>query len=536
MVKKKIILSDEQEALINAVCSKDIKYKYISVSAYAGAAKSSSIIMAFTDKKAWFKSGYMLSFNRKIAVENQHALLKAGNTSIKCSTIHSFALQYLKMIGKSFKISNINSSYISSLFPKYRRYSKKLAYLVDQYCKTDIIGVEEFLLKNSEKVDIYLEPLRDIISSVFKGKNNPSHSLYLKWAMIEMESNPPVMDIIAIDECQDLNRVSFRIFELIDAKKKIGVGDSKQSIQGYLDVVNGLLLMMEKFDAVEMKLTKSFRCSTRIANIVNDICLKFKLDMKMVGHDSKEEVTDVAIITRTNAEVVTIARHLMNEDKPFKLGRDASSIVGDSIYLLSGAYDELMFIKKNKKHSNKYVKDRESTLNMALEIISQESIDLGISKKDYRSRIYKMCLKIANKNSAIHKNSLMNEIQTASMIVASSGLVSNMMELIVKQKEWKDSGRLEKSNLTLLTCHTSKGLTFSHIYLTDRMSESVLNEVKENHKSSIKKDDEAMLFYVALTRARFKIFNVSEDIYDKFELDESSYKMDRFIEQYYRKV
>jgi ATP-dependent exoDNAse (exonuclease V) beta subunit len=56
---------------------------------------------------------------------------------------------------------------------------------------------------------------------------------------------------------------------------------------------------------------------------------------------------------------------------------------------------------------------------------------------------------------------------------------------------------------------------------------------KETGNTDNYKLDEAMLFYVAMTRAKHKVYNVSSAIYSDFDMDEKDFSMEKFIETYY---
>jgi superfamily I DNA/RNA helicase len=604
-MKKDIKLSDEQKEIIKAICSKDKDNSTLAISAYAGASKTSTILFALSDNYAWFKNGYMLSFNKKIAEENQADLEKHGVNSIECSTIHSFALKYLRHKGKQVYITNVDSNFILKNYPQMKRFARNLPYAIEEYCKSSIINIEEFCQKNNFKPYI-VAPLKKIFHDIFTEKQKyMSFSMFLKWAMVEMEDDAPVMDFIAVDECltgdtlvevengksrtiksivnslnrgekvivksfntktekfeykeainplishdrdivkintvknkdikctpnhkiltkrgyiradelllrdmligeendtvfldtiidiepfgketvydfevkdnhnfligtessktvvhncQDLSSVSYRIFQLIKAKKKIGVGDEKQSIQGFLNVVNGLKLMVEDMGAKKLTLSKSFRCSTRIANIVNTICENFGLDMKMYGTDFENQaVEEVAVLTRTNGELIDIAQGFVEANKPFKTGRDLKNIVAQPIYLLNGAYKEIVYMRDNNgEHHKDYRQKNDYVLNFAKQFVDDhiDRFDDFPTMEEYRESVLEYCFELVKQDEDANREVLMSELQLASIVASVKGNISILINILKVHDEWKKKGKLDNCNFSLMTAHTSKG-------------------------------------------------------------------------------
>jgi len=68
----------------------------------------------------------------------------------------------------------------------------------------------------------------------------------------------------------------------------------------------------------------------------------------------------------------------------------------------------------------------------------------------------------------------------------------------IKEKEEQDAVRL-------MTVHSAKGLEFSYVFITG-LEEGLFPHEKLNNEESIDTEEERRLFYVALTRAKKKVF------------------------------
>ena len=63
----------------------------------------------------------------------------------------------------------------------------------------------------------------------------------------------------------------------------------------------------------------------------------------------------------------------------------------------------------------------------------------------------------------------------------------------------------ERSAVKLMTVHASKGLEFDYIFITG-LEDSLFPSKRNNKQTDEEKEEERRLFYVALTRARKKIY------------------------------
>ena len=155
-------------------------------------------------------------------------------------------------------------------------------------------------------------------------------------------------DIMIVDEFQDLSLIHLQILSRV-AKTLIVVGDMKQQIYAFNgsspDIVDAY--MKERPDAVVCNLTKSFRCSQKIADFATQIIKpndpsveafkgwdvpssvqfikKENLDWATLLKDvSQTNTYSYLILYRNNASVVPIIEELYSRGIPYRVGKGRS--------------------------------------------------------------------------------------------------------------------------------------------------------------------------------------------------------------------
>ena len=149
----------------------------------------------------------------------------------------------------------------------------------------------------------------------------------LKLFHINLVTNKIIVntDILVYDEVQDTTSVSLEIFKLINAKKKLMVGDEYQNIYDFIDTVNAFDLLTS--DVIKLNLTKSFRCSEYIASIVQDFGRKHLHDnFVFTGTDGNINENTVAYLSAYNTSSLYSVYQLMKNKKPFSLLKDTKDL------------------------------------------------------------------------------------------------------------------------------------------------------------------------------------------------------------------
>lgn len=325
-------------------------YQYIKLIAYAGAGKTSTIVLIAEQLVSQGKRGIYLAFNKAIADEAGRKLPRG----VDAKTFHSLAFQnvdrditrklenkfqgffrqqYEKMAGfpasinitgDASKLQSNGSDKSNFKLTTYKQYEIVKKTLDNFFRSDNLIPTQEQLEETIDKVcemavyDNYkktiVQVLMPIINKLWADYIDPngcfriSHDVYLK---IYALSNPIInYDFILFDEAQDSDNLMLSI--LMQQKCQIVfVGDPYQQIYEWRGAVDA----MKKFGGAEAYLTQSFRFGERIAIPANFLLSYLKAPQPLQGNTQKKgeidfknalPITD-AILCRTNAGAISMA-------------------------------------------------------------------------------------------------------------------------------------------------------------------------------------------------------------------------------------
>ena len=472
-------ITKQQKEIISAVQ----KYKTIKINAFAGTGKTSTLKMIanrYDTKKILY-----LAFNSSI--KNEASSIFPNNTDIK--TTHGLAYGAIKKhtnIDLS-KLRNYRAIDISKEFEI--SYNQALATLkiFDAFCNS----AQSEIIKD----DIEHKTAKKMFDYMMINKLAPTHNFYLKYYQILLlngQIRQYKYDIVMLDEAQDTNDVTLSIFELLDAKVKIYVGDEHQQIYTFRGSKNALSKI--KSD-ITLYLSCSFRFNNTIASFANILLKNFKNE-KIKIDTIKTNDTDIitnAYISRTNATLIsTIANRIQNR-KPFVTIRDPNEIFNLTI--------EVYYILNNQKNlvkRNLFLRDFDN---------EQELIDYAKEVEDYE---LKSAIKVV-KEYAEH--------------------IFSFQEISLKFYEaWKNrfnNGFIKRIDeiLFLTTAHTAKGLEWDRVTIADDFTDFAelivdcnMDSLKQFQKEILgvkthELIDEFNLFYVSITRAKKAIVKDSENFH-----------------------
>jgi ATP-dependent exoDNAse (exonuclease V) beta subunit len=286
------------------------------------------------------------------------------------------------------------------------------------------------------------------------------------------------------------------IFNKIKANQKVVIGDSHQKIYGFrngLDIINNFL----QNEFTEMPLTISFRFNGEIATIANNLLSNLKSEnIRIQGVAPDRNILTKAFITRTNAKIVEISAGMINNND-WKTVRKP---------------DDLFALPMS---------------------ITKFFINSGIN---YRIPEDLSFLRIFNSLQELteYANDV-NDIEMMSAIRIAERKAAVINECFFRARQQYNN--LNNASVYLTTAHTSKGLEWDEVYLTDDYPDIIgqirnairINNVEKNIENMDLKDiirrfiemqhddrqyrsiqnivEEINLLYVAVTRAR-KIVHV----------------------------
>lgn len=354
----------------------------------------------------------------------------------------------------------------------------------------------------------------DMIKELFECARNKilpyTHSMYLKeYQMLNPEKRGlDKYDFILLDEAQDTNAVTLDIFAS-NRCKKILVGDTFQNIYGFRETINALEIMNTTY---EKNLTYSFRCKQPI---LSKACYFLKeyggknIFFRSAYQEKENESKTSAIITRTNAGIINvIALEFKKMEEALEKGKSV---------------DKLRY---------KLIKDPESIF-----MASINCFYLNNGREFDMSKDFKWLAKLSDEElKEVAEKDI--EIKNALKIADSYGVkLFSLFELAKKMYKTKEF------DTYLTNAHISKGLEWDSVTLYEDFPSLIELEIQAlEEKNRIEKEyliqklkEETNLYYVALTRAKDKAIDNTENHYEyiKFisELKEKKAKKNEVCEE-----
>ena len=505
-------LTIEQEEIINTLNKKN---ESIQINAFAGTGKTTTlrqIAEIFKDKKILY-----LVFNKSMEQEVNSAYGKNFPDNCDVFTIHGFAKKTLE--GFNHKINNIQNQDFLARLGRFLQ-GKKPQKVTSKEIKSFKEELNEFCFSDAEHSKNNL--INDFLMQTFSNQIPHSHNTYLKMFHIALKEKQILFpknryDIFMLDEVQDSNQVTLAIVELLNIPKKIFVGDTYQRIYSFrgANKINPL----ESSNAKKYYLTRSFRLSQNLAKKASRFLKIFHGEEKdLVGQDFKQpKIKTKAILARNNFTISNIIKELASRNNfDFQLTERA-----EGYFRL---HQEILKIAQNLEQTKR--------VSSALE---------------YYFRKYK---KIANNNYSsndfidflIENSKVMGELE-----VTTAGKIVKEFGHEIKNWIYKiENNQTENPSLTLSTIHKAKGKEWDEVILESDifLPKIIANffvkylEEKSLTAENIKKDfvgflvanrsninptiiDELNLYYVAITRAKYKLTD-RNNFLNIFDLDNMS--------------
>ena len=476
-------LTEEQQKIIDAVL--DDSNHIIKISARAGSGKTA--ILAEISRQLG-TSGIYLAYNKSIATEAQ---AKFSN-KIQCSTIHSLAYRYtvkqrnLKLGYFGYRdikeyipfvmkviVLDIIKLYLSSKYIKFDDFVKDRYYEERRHIKSNFSKEHKNLFTIANKY----------VSRMFSGLIPITHDGYLKMFHVLLASDDFSIEypLIMIDEAGDLVPVTYEIFKLIKADKKIIAGDEYQTIYTFNNTINAFA---EDNDGIMLEMTKSFRCNENVAKLVQAFMQRY-VDPKFrfIGTSTvcDNDIETEAYISRTNSALIEKIIASQRNGIPFNMTRDPKQIFDLTLALIYLSPDKKITIpdylyindEMDNYWNDDFLQDQYSPLEYIYEKFGEEDPAIKIA--------------ITNIGKLGPKN-----ITDA----------FNYAKDLYSQKI--------HNQLTITTAHACKGLEFDTVYIDNDMNttiEKVLKDIEESGEMTESHRAELLLYYVACSRAKKILVN-----------------------------
>lgn len=485
-----IVPTDEQ----NNVCEMSLIHRLMKISAYAGAAKTSTLCMV---AERLVVPSLMLTFNKSLAVEARERF----PSWVECRTTHSLAYASFGTQLQS-KLKRPNGPYrnVAGTGTEISKYFKTgdFLYLIQgereprkmkaggvgvaiketvakfeqsadetlEYRHVSVSPCDQILLNDPKSLQKFKALVLDCAKKLWQLRIDlrsdvlATHDTYLKLYQL---SKPDLSqyEVLYLDECQDVNAVVLDIFlRQKDKCRLYAVGDGYQNIYSWRGAMNAMLSL----DWPEARLSKSFRFGQEIGDLADMV-------LAMDGR----KVTDVKGWEKLTTRCVP--KH--------ELGQD----VWDAPYTMLFRTNGALILE-------------------AVDLLEQgKTVNLEIDVTDF-TKLLDSAIELKNGNTAKVKHESLvqfsNWEECGTEANAVQGELLRVYNMVENRSVYKVLGVLSKHknvahpDVTLTTAHKSKGREFDTVILADDFP-SPYNQQGE-WVGLI--DMERNLLYVALTRTK----------------------------------
>lgn len=414
------------------------------------------------------KTALYTAFNKAIVTEG---INRFKGLNVSCKTVHALAYSFVQPKGK---LGDLGYTCIDERMP----YKAKRA-VID--------AINDFFVSASSDMYEFMEEyfddpkqlkLREVavkyITKMLEGELDPTFNFMLKYFHLclldgSAECN---YDLVILDEINDTTAVALEIFKLINAPKKLGLGETNQAIYDFLNLVDGFELLQGQ--ATTLELTQSFRCSKAIVNDTRKLMSKYVIPgFKFEGTDEPVENGKTLYVTATNAAIIQQIQTFLRQGKGFHLLRKLSEIF---------AYPMAIVIAG----SGKEVRQR------AYKFLEEEYLEFKKIRKQGDTWIQ-------------HLNTTLDDQETKTAVQLLAGLARNNVNLFDLYNQAKDAPT--DFDYTIATVFTSKGLEFENVYVCDDLNARIEKIISDG---GIQNHDDLVAFrcyYVAVTRCGKNLIN-----------------------------
>lgn len=413
------------------------------------------------------KSFLYTAFNKAIVEEGVARFNGLGGV---CKTMHALAWAFVR----PKKIHDIS----------YKCITEKITY---QQKARVIDAIDRFYLSASTDMYEFMEEfftetnelnLREIsvkyIEKMIAKEIAPTFSFLLKYFHLCLLDGSATCkyDLVILDEINDTTAVVLEIFKLIDAPKKLGLGETNQAIYDFMHLVNGFEVLAD--EATILPLTQSFRCSENIAKKIQQFMRSdVNPNFKFVGTDEPVQNGKFLYCTATNGMIIKEISAQLERGMGFNLLRKISDIFAYPMDIITAGRGKKVYHKKHAfledeyKEYEKIKRKGYSWLAHLLECVADQETKTAVN----------LILSLNRKNISLFD--LYNQAKNADVDL----------------------------DYTIATVYTAKGLEFEAVHIADDLNNRI-EKIRED--GGIQNHDDLVAFrcyYVAASRCGVNLIN-----------------------------
>jgi len=530
----------------------------------------------------------VVTFSKAAANEMEERFCQESDEyGVHFGTFHSIAYYILKTsfdFNNNSLMSEAEKRNILSIIIKNHGYGQLcniefLTNILDEISKNKNSASYQKFILSSKSEDLPTEELNKIIDDFNSFKCEMSKLDFDDMILICLKKLQENKDIlykyqdmfryILVDEFQDINKPQYDLIKLLCGTKNIFVvGDDDQAIYGFRGSTPGVMFEFERdFNGTKkIMLTDNYRCKSNIVDFASKVISKnderfnkefnpiniggnvyFKLldsrlleekyILSIISNLSKDELSDTALIVRTNMEVA-LYKNMLKLNGIDVAGNNKNCNGHKEDVIAQDIISFLKFIYEGNRRSD-YVRIMNkpniyvSQSALIKEVVNPDDLYNYYSKNEDMLKVlreYFNKIKLAQSmspNLAISifrrtigydrylKSISRNQLEYQSYLECAQGIEnifkSYNKNISIQTYYDEHSGAINinpvknTEGVKILTMHTSKGLEFKNVFLPD-VNEGVIPG-KRSDSNEIK--EERRLLYVAITRAKDNLYILS---------------------------
>lgn len=435
---------------------------------HAGAGTGKSFIAREITELLQPKSCLYTAFNKAIV---QEGISRFKGLNVECKTMHALAYRYAKPEGE---INDISYKCITEKLPYKAK--KRIIDAINEFFVSASHDMYEFMEEHFDKETKLANLSVKYIEKMLNRELDPTFNFMLKYFHLCLVNGSVECkyDLVILDEINDTTAVVLEIFKLIQAPKKLGLGETHQAIYDFLNLVDGFELL--EGQATVLPLTQSWRCSTRIAKSLqtfmrNDVTDEFTF----IGTDEPVANNKTLYCTATNASIIREIHQRIAQDEGFHLLRGLPEIFAYPMAIVTAGRGKEVYQRKYRFLEDEF-REYEKTRTKGLSWLQ-------------------------------HLLDYVDDQETKSAVSLLTGLSRKGINLFELYKDAKNAE--DDFSYTIATVYTSKGLEFENVYIADDLSIRI-KKIRED--GGIQCHDDLVAYrcyYVAVSRCGVNLMNAT---------------------------
>lgn len=452
------------------------------VQARAGTGKTTTIKEAFSHAPEQGRLLYAV-FNKK---NQREAVEKITDARVDVKTLHALGFYFIKRVWtKAQPDDNVEFDRVDAVAPRLADEVRMVIVRLVGFCKNltttvpemnavlDIIDSRDITVPDEFAAQFPAVALAKIAIDVMRLALEPDIRGRVSfndmvWLPVAAGWVKPVYDMVVVDEAQDMNMPQLLMAErACKANGRICiVGDDRQAIYGFRGAAHdGMHMMRQRLNAAQLGLTTTYRCPRLVVELAREIVTDYTaapsapegevIEMSLEKAVAALKVGD-AVVSRLNAPLMGIALKLLRNGTPARIeGRDIGKQLVAMVRKLR-AKSVPDFMKKvatwAERQTNRIMASGGPYVQSKVELVNDQALTL--------TAVAEGCENVA----------------------AIEARITNLFE---------DSDNARREAVVCSSVHKAKGLEWNTVCM-----------IEDTFKNRNKSQEEANIFYVAVTRAK----------------------------------